>query len=652
MVVLVFLAYLPVVHAGFVWDDDGHVTRAGLRSLAGLGRIWFSIGATQQYYPVLHSAFWLEHRLWGDAALGYHLTNVALHAAAACLLVLVLRRLAVPGAWLAGLLFALHPVMVESVAWVSEQKNTLAGVFYLSAALVYLGCGSGALPSASDCPGARKSLKASATPGGSRNGWLRYATATVLFVAAVLSKSVTATLPAALLVVLWWRQGRLSWRDDLRPLSLWLLIGAAAGLLTAWVERHYVGAAGANFDLNAVQRLLLAARVPWFYAGKLAWPFPLIFVYPRWTIGAASAAAWLYPAAGLLALAALARCNCRGALAAVCFFLGTLFPALGFFNVYPFVFSFVADHFQYLAAIGPIALGAAGWALARGRAKSAAVRAAWIAGAALLVTAAGALTWRQAGTYRTMETLYRATLAENPNAWLAHDNLGVVLAANGQTAEAMVHYRAALRLKPDYPQGYNNLGNLLAREGRWAEAIEQYIAALRVRPDFYQAEFDWGNALSDEGNPAGALNHYERALALNPVYPEAEYRMANALANSNRLPAAIDHYRRALAERPNYAEAEANLGLAYATAGRAAEGIAHLERALRLEPADAEAHTYLGFALQQASRLPEAAEQYRQSLRLHPDNPDARYQLAQVLERLGRADEAAALLQAAQPGRR
>src|SRR5271157_527348 len=186
---LTLACYWPALRGELVWDDDAHVTRPEIRSVAGLWQIWSDLHATQQYYPLLHSAFWIEHRLWGDAPLGYHLINVLLHAAAACLLVLILRRLRVAGAWLAGLLFAVHPVCVESVAWISEQKNTLSLVFYLLAALAYL-----------------------RFDRGRRRKW--YALALGLFVLALLSKSVTAMLPGALLLVLFWRRGRLSWRRD------------------------------------------------------------------------------------------------------------------------------------------------------------------------------------------------------------------------------------------------------------------------------------------------------------------------------------------------------------------------------------------------------------------------------------------------------
>ena len=195
---------MPALQAGFIWDDDGHVTRTDLRDLSGLYRIWFEFGATQQYYPVLHSAFWLEHLVWGDSPLGYHLLNVLLHASAACLFGVLLRRLAVPGAALAALLFALHPVCVESVAWISEQKNTLSLVFYLCAALAYL----------------RFTER--------RRGTV-YLLATGLFVLALLTKTVTASLPAALLVVFWWQRGRLEWRRDVVPLLPWFALGRGVG---------------------------------------------------------------------------------------------------------------------------------------------------------------------------------------------------------------------------------------------------------------------------------------------------------------------------------------------------------------------------------------------------------------------------------------
>jgi tetratricopeptide (TPR) repeat protein len=506
---LIFLmtlaAYAPALRGGFIWDDDGHVTRPDLRSLHGLGRIWFDLGATQQYYPMLHSAFWVEHRLWGDAPLGYHLLNVLLHALAACLFAMVLRRLAVPGAWLAGAVFALHPVYVESVAWISEQKNTLSTVFYLLAVLGYFRWRDGVDRRR---PGA---------------GW-SYAAASLFFLLALLSKSVTATLPAALLVVLWWREGTLTWRRDVAPLVPWFIIGTAGGLFTAWVERRYIGAQGAAFALGPVERGLLAGRVVWFYFGKLLWPSNLIFIYPHWAVNAASGWAYAFPAALLFALAALWRTRAwsRAPLAAGLLFVVGLFPALGFFNVYPFLFSYVADHFQYLAGLGIIALAAAAARAAITRSRGVAPRAA----AAAVLAALGVLTWRQSEIYHDSATLYRATIAKNPDCWLAQFNLGDALLREGRLDEAMVHYQEAVRARPDYVEARNNLGGVLAHVGRLPEAIAQFEAALRDWPGDAKLHYNLGNALADARRFAEAQAEYQRALELRPDYPGARLHLA------------------------------------------------------------------------------------------------------------------------------
>ena len=335
--IVTLIAYYPAWHGAPLWDDDAHLTRVDLRSLTGLWRIWFDVGATQQYYPVAHSAFWLFHALWGDDTLGYHLVNIVLHATSAYLVAVILRRLAIPGAALAALIFALHPVHVESVAWITELKNTLSGVCYLGAVLTYLRF---------DSTRERRF----------------YVVTLALFVLALLSKSVTASLPAALLVVFWWQRGRIRWQEDVRPLLPLFGLGLASGLFTAWVERSQIGADGPQFQFSLIERTLIAGRAVWFYLGKLVWPDPLIFSYSRWHVSQAVWWQYLFP----IALAALfgglwlIRNRTRAPLAAMLFFAGTLFPALGFVNVYPFIYSFVADHFQYLASLGVITLFAAG----------------------------------------------------------------------------------------------------------------------------------------------------------------------------------------------------------------------------------------------------------------------------------------------------
>jgi hypothetical protein len=264
LLVLVLLAYTPALDAGFVWDDDDYVTaNVTLRSVTGLARIWVEPGAVPQYYPMAFTSLWLDYRLWGMRPFGYHLVNVLLHGLNAVLLWRLLVMLAVPGAWLAAAVFAVHPVHVESVAWVTERKNVLSGAFYLGAFLAYLRF---------------------APPGGRGAGpvaWRAYAAALALFVLAMLSKTVTCTLPAALLIVLWWKRPRLAARDVL-PLLPFFALGLGLSLVTIWMEKHHVGAQGADWALSAVDRCLIAARALWFYLGKLVWPAPLVFNYPRW----------------------------------------------------------------------------------------------------------------------------------------------------------------------------------------------------------------------------------------------------------------------------------------------------------------------------------------------------------------------------------
>ena len=593
------VAYFPALTGDFLWDDAGHVTRPDLRSWAGLARIWFEVGATQQYYPLLHSAFWLEHRLWGDATLGYHLVNVLWHATAACLLVGVLRRLAVPGALLAGLVFALHPVMVESVAWIAEQKNTLSTVFYLAAARAWL------------------RFEDERRPG-------RYALATLWFVAALLTKTVTATLPAALLVVAWWRRGRLSWRDDVAPLLPWLGLGVAAGLGTAWFEATQIGASGEDFALGPVERVLLAGRVGWFYLGKLVWPAGLTFFYPRWTIDAAVAWQWIFPLATVAALGAgvwWSRRD-RGPLAAALLFGGTLVPVLGFVNVYPFVFSYVADHFQYLASLGMIAFLAA--AAVRGFARLAWPRWSGPVVATGLLVVLGGLTWRQSGMYRDVFSLYEATLARNPASWVAHLNLGTALDEAGRTDEGHSHVQRALALKPDRPEILNSLGNILNRLGRADEARPLLERAVRLQPRFAAAHNTLGAALMALREPDAGMGAFRRALELNPRLTQARVNLGWALANAGRPADALAELAQARREQPDLADAELKTGLVHAMNGRLAEAVPHFRRAAELQPHDPEVRHLLGRALLDLGRAAEAVVQFEAALELNPAHAGAR----------------------------
>ena len=618
LLVATLFAYGPSLRGEFLWDDPGHVTSPALQSWWGLCRIWFDPGATQQYYPFLHSAFWLEHRLWGDAAVGYRLVNVLWHVASACVFIAVLRRLAIPGALLAGVLFTFHPVCVESVAWISEQKNTLSTLFYLTAALAWLRF--------QDRP----------APG-------RYAVATLCFLVAVLTKSVTATLPAALLVVAWWQHGRWSWRREVAPLLPWFVAGIGAGLFTAWFERTSIGAEGSDFNLGLVERGLLAGRVFWFYLSKLVWPAHLSFFYPRWHIDASAAWQYLFPTAAIGLVLGLAwwtrRGLPRGVLASVLLFAGTLVPVLGFVNVYPFVFSYVADHFQYLASLSLFAAASAGAVYAIQRVPARATRGAPVFVVALVGLYA-VLTWQQSKAYVNSSELYRATLARNPDSWVAHHNYAMELANRGSASEALPHAQRALELKPDHAPALNNVADNLTRVGRPAEALPLLQRALQLQPRYAQAENNLGVALMALGRGEEGMRHFRQAIALDPTFVDAHYNLGLAEADRGDFAAAIAHFADTVRLRPDHAEAELKWGVALALSKGLAEAQPHFARALELEPESAGARQTYGRVLLNAGDLAGALAQLREALELDPALPGIHRDLAQVLQRLGRVEEA------------
>jgi Flp pilus assembly protein TadD len=612
------VTYAHVGSAGFIWDDNFHVTRPALRGLQGLWRTWFEPGATEQYYPILHSAFWIEHRLWGDGPLGYHALNILLHALAAFLLYRVLLRLAVPGARLAALVFALHPVCVETVAWVSEQKNTLSAVFFLSAVLVYLRFEETRRPRA-------------------------YAGATALFVLALLSKSVTATLPAALLVLAWWRRGRISLRSDIAPLLPWFALAAADAALTAWVERVYVGAHGASFSLGAGARALLAGRVVCFYLGKAVLPAGLAFNYPRWTVDVHSPAQYAYPAfvaAALAGLAVLAR-RSRAPLAAALLYVGILAPALGFVNVYPFVYSYVADHFQYLG-IAVLAPAFAATAVLAARKVPRPWRWATVGAAAVLLASMSLASSRQSRMYASDEALWRATIARNPLGWMAHENLGNDLLRGGEAASAVAEFRRAIDLAPDNLELWNDVGLAQMQAGNLAEAASAFERVLAKRPQDSEALNNLANIYSRQGRNAEALSVYRRAVSADPADEGPHYNLGNALAAAGRPAEAVPEYEAAVRIDPADAEAHYNLGLALARLSRTAEAEAQFRRAAEIDPQNTGARMNLGAMLLAEGKAPAAAEQFQALVDFRPDDADARFDLAAALYQEGKIDEAIA----------
>lgn len=612
LLLVTLVTYGPALDGQLIWDDDAHVTSVSLRSLTGLWRIWTDPRATQQYYPLTHSAFWLEYQLWGVNPVGYHLVNVVLHVLGALLLWRILASLALPGAWLGAAIFALHPVHVESVAWITELKNTLSGAFYLGALLVYLSF---------DPPGAPAPVTRGKRGVTDARDWRLYGVALALFVCALLSKTVTASLPAAILLIIWWKEGRLGWRRRVVPLVPFFVVGATLGLATAWVERHLVGAEGEDFAFTWVDRGLIAGRALWFYVGKLLWPADLIFIYPRWSIDSSAWWQYVYPAAALAVLVALGALRGRlgrGPLVAALFFGGTLVPALGFFNIYPFIYSFVADHFQYLASLGLITLAAA--LIAAGLARLGVwQRPAGHAVCAALLLALATLSWQQAHLYKDLETLYRDTIARNPGGRLAYVNLAGRYWQQGRNAEAIEMIRTLIAIRPDYAPAYSKLGGVYASQGRSADAIAAYRSALALKPGFPEAHYHLGLAYAAQGRHVEAIVEYQRALAAEPQFVDARYALGLAHAAQGRPAEAIAEYQAALALKPDLGKASQSLAATYADLGQYPQAIAALKTALAIVPASPDVYNNLGLLYRKQGMVAEAIAAYRAAITVKPD---------------------------------
>jgi tetratricopeptide (TPR) repeat protein len=570
LAVVTLLAYQPAWHGGLLWDDEANIASPGLHSLDGLRRIWFQLRATQQYQPLHYTSSWLQQRLVGDSTTVYHLVNLLLHIGCVVLVLKILRFLQIPGAELATIVFALHPVNVETVAWIAERKNTLSGLFALAGTLSYLKFDKGRSKGA-------------------------YALALGLFVLGLLTKTSIVGLPLAWLVIFWWKRDAISWRRDIALVLPFILLSVAAGLMTRWVEYRNIGYGAKTLDLSLLDRCLIAGRAFWFQLGKLFWPSNLMFVYPRWEINADVWWQYFFPVAVVLLLVALwsLRKWSRAPLAGVLVYILLLLPTLGFFNIYFFLYSFVADHWQYLACLGIIVPCASGIALLAGRKES---WQDWLEPAITLVLGGALflLTARQSRMYTDIETLYRTTLGRNPACWMAQVNLGQILYHANRIPEAMELFNQAKRVQPDV--GYYGLGNALLVAGRTSEAISQYEQALRMNPSFAEVYNNLGNALNLTGQTSEAIEQYEHALRINPYFAEAHSSLGNALGHTGRTSEAIDHYR----------------------------------KALRINPTSAYEHDKLGGALAQIGRISEAIEEFKAALQINPHDPDARNNLAKL----------------------
>ena len=539
LVALALLAHGPGIGNTYIWDDDAYVIEnETLRTSQGLREIWLVPGAVPQYYPLVHTTFWIEYQLWKLDPVGYHVNNILLHAASCLLLFLLLKSLDLRGAWWVAALFAVHPVTVESVGWVTERKNVLSAVFFFAALLTWW---RGVILADRSKPAWRP--------------WAMGALTFLLFVLALFSKTVACSMPAVVLVLLWWKR-RLHWQSAVALIPLFLI-----GLLLAWVtvrvEQLGVGATGAEWDFSIVDRCLIAGRALWFYASKVLWPVPLIFIYPRWEIDAGQWWQYLFPAAYLALLIGTvigSRWIGRGLACAAMLFAGTLLPALGFVNVYPFRYSFVADHFQYVSSIVPMAL-LVQLAYLLGQRWKLPDRAQQAAGVVILVICCG-ITWRHTQAFYNTETLWEDTLRKNPNAWIAHNNLGLIrMDQEGGIDQAIVHFRNALSLKPDHANASTNLGLAYERLGQQELADDAYVDALNMHGNDHRIHALYADFLARRENWSKAAQHYQVSLEIWPHTLAARTNFGRVLAEMQRWDDAAAQLQHVLNVRSDHLDA-------------------------------------------------------------------------------------------------
>lgn len=622
LVVAAWLIYAPVIRGEWLWDDalelsqNPEITGAG-----GLAKIWLE-PAHADYFPLKSTVQWFAWRIWGNHPAGYHALNLGLHVLSGLLVWRLFARLRLSLAWLGGLLFVVHPLAVESVAWIAELKNTLALPPLLLAFCAYV---------TFDETGRRS----------------RYGAALAWFLASLLCKTSGVMLPVVLLVYHWWKAGRLTGRN-LRALLPFFLISLVLGLVTIHFQHTRAIATTPVAMGGPLERIAIAGLAAAFYTGKVFAPLNLVPVYPRWQFESLDAMDFLpwVGAAGIFALAWRHRRTWgRHALFGLGAFLALVAPVLGFVAMSYLRYAWVADHFVYLPMLGLIGLATAGLG-ALGAGEPGRRRMGQGVGVALAVVLL-ILSRRHAEVFRDPTALWTYTLRHNPTARAAHNSLGSALQNSGRHVEAVRHFEQAIADDPQFASPRNNLGVSLSALGRPAEAVAQFRAALQLDPNDAVARSNLGNVLAQDGRVEEAIAEYRAALKVQPTLLEARANLANALYLGGRTDEALEELARVLAARPDYAEAWNNAGKIHMRAGRAAEAIRHYERAVQHAPRNAAFLNDLGFAFATAGRLPEAAARLEEALRLQPGLVNARINLGGVRYQAGDLPGAIAQYEAA-----
>jgi tetratricopeptide (TPR) repeat protein len=683
LVLAALAVYWPCLKGSFLWDDNVMLTRNPMvKSPGDLGGIWFSTRPFD-YCPLTLTSFWMEYRLWRLQPAGYHVTNVVLHALSAFLLWRILKRLKAPGAYVAAAVFVVHPVCVASVAWIAERKNTLSLLFFLLSLLWYL-----RFDEQSKVQSLKSNVKSQESEGTGQTlasrtthhapraipssffdspSWL-YVLSLGAFLLALFSKASVVVLPFVLLLCSWWRWGRIT-RQDLVRAAPFFLLALALGLVTVWFQSHWALGGSAQPTDPLLVRILGGTWAVWFYLAKDLAPLNLAVIYPRWPIVPASPGSYV-PGLLLLGLFAwLWRCRAgwaRPLLFGLGYFVVTLLPVLGLFDMAFLFFSRVADHWQYLAIPGVIAL-VVGVVAACCSEKSedacGALRTArpththlltrrWLrrAGpglAVLLLTALAVDSWKRAALYAQPESLWGDAVARHPQVWVARNYYGNALEEEGKLDEAIAQYAAVQRFMPTNVNACINLGIARLKKGELDLAEAQLRHALELNPRDLGAHFNLGSVLSKEDKVDEALFHYGEALHCYFYQPEAHFCLGNLNIRQGQTNAALSHYREAIRLDPDFALAHQTLANLLLTQGQLQEALTHYALAAQVNPALPDARYNLGRAALAAGWYVEAEDHFRATLAVQPDYAEAHHGLGLLLERQGRTDEALAQYEAA-----
>ena len=708
LILLVFVAYWPLTRAGFLWDDiQWLVNNPYEHHWWGLWYIWTVVNTGAQYCPLVYSGLLLQYQMWAANALGYHLVNMALQAINALLLWWILRRLGLKTAWLIAAIWAIHPVQAQTVGWVIEQKNLVSALFYFAAVLAWLrfaglgvefsantGLGgvvgdsprrtgaSGPTGVATRCwshPCAVSGRGAGATISNlkcqlsKRQSVAWYLLATLLFALALLAKTAVCTLPAVLLVLAWWRRGRLGWRDVLATVP-WFVVGLAMAAVTVHVEHTALEVRGPQFQFGPVERLLIAGRALWFYPWKLIWPHPLAATYPRWDVPALGGWQWLYPATALAVPVILVLAHPkigRGPFAAVASYGLTISPAIGLISFNMMAVSFVADHLQYLACIGLIALGTEGfWFLVfrswfpvcgfwlnkhqaiphletidqkpeTGNPKRLA-----LAGGGVVLVVLGALTWQQSRLYSSAVRLCRYNLKYYPDSPIALNIVGMYECVHGNPSAGMAKLKRAIQLSRNSP--LLALLQLHAADmyygiyHNYSIAAAYYRQVLHYNPLMPQVILRLAYCYEHLGQWPRVLVELRRGLILYPFSAALHFELANVLVMQRNYSAAARQYRDALRYEPHNTKALYNLALTLEKLGQWPKALLRFRQALRVSPRFAQGHFEYGKCLYLHGQAAAAAQQFRRVIHFWPNQPVGYRALARALAALGHPRQAAA----------